>query len=292
MRVIIDDNSGFCYGVVYAIKVAEEELSKTNSLYCLGDIVHNNMEVNRLRAKGLEIISHKRFKELYNCRVLIRAHGEPPETYKIAVNNDIELIDTSCPVVLKLQSHIKNGFDEMLKKNGQIVIYGKKGHAEVNGLVGQTLDNAIVIDSKADLDKIDYNRPIRLYSQTTKNVEEFQNIITEINSELKKTNKGLKYDFDAYDTICRQVFNRVSNLKKFSKDNDIVIFVSGRESSNGLYLYGICKEVNNNTYFISKKSDINKDWFYNIKSVGICGATSTPMWLMEEIADNIKKVPL
>jgi|AntAceMinimDraft_17_1070374.scaffolds.fasta_scaffold02172_1 4-hydroxy-3-methylbut-2-enyl diphosphate reductase len=292
MRVVIDVNSGFCYGVVYAIKIAEEELNKTNLLYCLGDIVHNNMEVNRLRAKGLKIISHKEFKNLHNCRVLIRAHGEPPETYKTAVSNNIELIDTSCPVVLKLQSHIKKGFDEMLEKNGQIVIYGKEGHAEVNGLVGQTLDNAIVIDSKEDLDKIDYNRPIRLYSQTTKNVERFQNIITEINSKLKKTNKNSKYDFVAYDTICRQVFNRVSNLKKFSKDNDVIIFVSGKESSNGLYLYGVCKEVNNNTYFISKKSDINKEWFYNIKSVGICGATSTPMWLMEEITDAIKKMPL
>lgn len=287
MIVDIDKDSGFCFGVVFAIKKAEEEIKSGEKLYSLGDIVHNNRELNRLEEKGLISISHEEFSKLKNCKVLIRAHGEPPETYAIARKNNITLIDATCPVVLKLQKNIKKGYEEINKRDGQIVIYGKKGHAEVNGLVGQTDNKAIVIETVDDLDKLDYKRPIILYSQTTKSVDGFKEIkeIIERKIEQNTTEKTL---FLANDTICRQVSVREPKLKKFAKKYDVIIFVSGKKSSNGKMLYSICKSENNRTYFVSDESDIQDDWFKEIDSVGICGATSTPRWLMEKIANFLK----
>lgn len=287
MIVDIDKDSGFCFGVVFAIKKAEEEIKSGEKLYSLGDIVHNNMELNRLGEKGLISISHEEFSKLKNCKVLIRAHGEPPETYAIAQRNNITLIDATCPVVLKLQKNIKKGYEEINKRDGQIVIYGKKGHAEVNGLVGQTDNKAIVIETVDDLDKLDYKRPIILYSQTTKSVDGFKEIkeIIEGKIEQNTTEKTL---FLANDTICRQVSVREPKLKKFAKKYDVIIFVSGKKSSNGKMLYSICKSENSRTYFVSDESDIQDEWFKEIDSVGICGATSTPRWLMERIANFLK----
>jgi len=288
MRITINRNSGFCFGVVFAIQVAEEELEKSGELYCLGDIVHNNMEVDRLRAKGLKIIAPEDLKILHDCKVLIRAHGEPPETYRIALENNIELIDASCPVVLKLQNRIRNGFDEMTLKNGQIVIYGKEGHAEVNGLVGQIKGKAIIVNTEKDFDKIDYTRPVFFYSQTTQSTEGFQKMKDGILKRINNTGKAI--EFIANDTICRQVSNRGPHIREFAEKHEVIVFVSGRKSSNGLYLYGVCKSENKKTYLISSRQELKKEWFEGIDSVGVCGATSTPMWLMEEIAGEIKKL--
>ena len=284
MNVEIDNNSGFCFGVVYAIQRAEEELAKNEKLYCLGDIVHNNVEVKRLESKGLITIDNEEFKKLHNCKVLIRAHGEPAETYKIALKNNITLIDASCPVVLRLQNKIKNGFDNFTNPDqGQIVIYGKKGHAEVNGLVGQTQGKAIVVSSLDDLDKIDFSKPINIYSQTTKSPEGFNLIIKEIEKRINKKD----ISFISNDTICRQVSSRDKKLRNFAKKHNVIIFVSGKKSSNGKMLFEVCKKENPQTYFVSDYDDVNADWFANTNSVGICGATSTPKWLMEKIADKI-----
>jgi len=289
MNVTIDKYSGFCFGVIHAIEVAERKLNEHGKLYCLGDIVHNGMEVKRLVNKGLQIITHEKFKQLHNCNVLIRAHGEPPETYNIAIKNNINLIDASCPIVLKLQNKIKKGYEEMLRKNGQIVIYGKLGHAEVNGLVGQTDNTAIVVDKDEDVDKIDFTRPIRLYSQTTKSIDGLGRIIEKINHKIKEMNSDQKTDFVSNDTICRQVSNRSAQLKEFSDNFEVIIFVSGKKSSNGMFLYDLCKTVNPHSYLVAEPSEIKKKWFTGFKNVGICGATSTPMWLMEEIAGIIKE---
>ncbi len=287
MIVDIDKNSGFCFGVVFAIKKAEEEIKSGEKLYSLGDIVHNNVELTRLGNMGLISISHEKFKTLKNCKVFIRAHGEPPETYRIAKENNITLIDATCPVVLRLQKKIKKGYHDIVKKGGQIVIYGKKGHAEVNGLVGQTENKAIVIESLGDLEKLNYNKPVILYSQTTKSVEGFKQIKNIIEGKIKSINPQNNL-FLANDTICHQVSAREPKLKEFAKNYDIVIFVSGKKSSNGKMLYSICKSENKNTYFVSDKNDIIDKWFDKAASVGICGATSTPRWLMEEIANHIK----
>ena len=287
MKVAIDPNSGFCFGVVFAIHVAEEELEKSGKLYCLGDIVHNNREVERLTSKGLIIINNEELKFIKNSKVLIRAHGEPPETYKIALENNLELIDASCPVVLKLQNRIRIGFEEMQSKNGQIVIYGKEGHAEVNGLVGQTFSKAIIVNSEKDLDKIDYSKPVRIYSQTTQPIMGFDLLIINIKKRFEQAgNKNP--DFIPYNTICSQVSHKEPRLKKFAAEHDVVLFVSGKKSSNGLFLYEVCKSINSKTYFISVKDEIKKEWFAGEYSVGVCGATSTPMWLMEEIANIVK----
>ncbi|MBE9469576.1 MAG: 4-hydroxy-3-methylbut-2-enyl diphosphate reductase [Bacteroidetes bacterium] len=284
MNVEIDNNSGFCFGVVYAIQRAEEELAISKQLYCLGDIVHNSVEVKRLESKGLITIDNEEFQKLKNCKVLIRAHGEPADTYKIALKNNITLIDASCPVVLRLQNKIKNGYDSFVNpEQGQIVIYGKKGHAEVNGLVGQTQGKAIVVSSLDDLDKIDYTKPITIYSQTTKSPEGFNLIIKEIE---KRINKNLS--FIRNDTICRQVSSRDKKLRNFAKRHDVIIFVSGKKSSNGKMLFEVCKRENPQTYFVSDDEDVKPNWFNGTDSVGICGATSTPKWLMEKIADKIK----
>ena len=288
MNVEIDNNSGFCFGVVYAIQRAEEELAKNKKLYCLGDIVHNNVEVKRLESKGLITIDNEEFKKLRNCKVLIRAHGEPAETYKIALENNITLIDASCPVVLRLQNKIKNGFDNFTNpEQGQIVIYGKKGHAEVNGLVGQTQGKAIVVSSIDDLEKIDYTKPINLYSQTTKSPEGFNLIKKEIEKRINQKNQD-KTSFISNDTICRQVSSRDNKLRVFAKRHNVIIFVSGEKSSNGKMLFEVCKKENPRTHFVSDYEDINAEWFMNTDSVGVCGATSTPKWLMEKIADKIK----
>ena len=289
MNVTIDQKSGFCFGVVYAIEMAEEILKKDHKLYCLGDIVHNNKEVDRLNNLGLEIINHQQLESLNNCKVLIRAHGEPPSTYEIALKNDIELLDASCPVVLKLQHQIKEGYEQIKNINGQVIIFGKEGHAEVTGLVGQTDGKAIIVTTEEDLNKVDFDKPIYIYSQTTKSPAAFQNIINNIKDKLNSEGKSDELKFVVHDTLCRQVSGREPQLKQFSIDNDVIIFVSGTKSSNGKMLYSSCREENKQSYFISDVKEIKEDWFEDISSVGICGATSTPRWLMEEAAEFIKK---
>src|SRR6056297_176871 len=290
MQIEIDNNSGFCFGVVNAIQLAEKELDKNDTLYCLGDIVHNSAEVERLKSNGLITINHEQFKDLKNCKVLLRAHGEPPETYEIARKKNIQLIDASCPVVLKLQNNIKLGFDDFLKKGGQVVIYGKEGHAEVNGLVGQTNGKATVIGGLNDLDKIDFSKPVNLFSQTTKSIEGFYEIQKEIKKRMIATQGTEDVHFIANDTICRQVSHRQPQLREFVKKHDVVIFVSGKKSSNGQMLYNVCKAENQNTFFVSKHTELEKTWFMNASSVGVCGATSTPRWLMERVATAISEI--
>ena len=279
----IDKNSGFCFGVVNAIEKAEEELKKGSKLYCLGDIVHNEQEVKRLAKMGLITINHEEFKKLRDVKVLLRAHGEPPATYQIARENNITLIDASCPVVLKLQSRIKKSYNKTNPDNTQIVIYGKKGHAEVNGLVGQTNDSAIVIENENDLDKLDFSKNIYLFSQTTKSLDGFNQLIGKIAGRMEK-NAEFKY----FDTICRQVSNRIPNIIDFAHKNDIIIFVSGEKSSNGKELFSHCKKANVNSFFVSRPEDLDKLDIDTNKKIGICGATSTPTWLMEAIANKIK----
>jgi 4-hydroxy-3-methylbut-2-enyl diphosphate reductase len=290
MKIEIDSNSGFCFGVVNAIQLAEKELENSDALYCLGDIVHNSAEVERLKKNGLVTIDHEQLKTLKNCKVLLRAHGEPPETYQTAIKNNIQLIDASCPVVLKLQNNIKLGFDEILNKGGQVVIYGKEGHAEVNGLVGQTNGKAIVIGSLEDLDKIDFTKPVNLFSQTTKSIEGFYDVQKEIEKRMIEAQGTENIEFIANDTICRQVSHRQPQLRKFVKQHNVVVFVSGKKSSNGKMLFKVCKSENPNTYFVSDADELHKEWFKETDSVGVCGATSTPRWLMEKVTQNIEKL--
>ncbi len=290
MRVTIDQNSGYCFGVEFAIQIAEDEMDQANELYCLGDIVHNDMEVKRLFKKGLRVINHDQLNDLRDCKVLIRAHGEPPETYAIALKNNIELIDASCPVVLKLQNRVKHAYDKMNNENGQVVIYGKKGHAEVVGLAGQTNNEAIIITDESDLDKIDYSRPAVLFSQTTKSTSGFYDIKSKIEERYGDSSKVIVEEyFEAHDSICRQVSNREPRMKTFSEEQDVILFVSGKKSSNGKALYKICKNHNDRSYFIENSSEINPEWFHEDDSVGICGATSTPMWLMADVAESLSK---
>jgi 4-hydroxy-3-methylbut-2-enyl diphosphate reductase len=277
LNVKIDNSSGFCFGVVYAIEMAEDMLEKQGYLYCLGDIVHNDEEVKRLEAKGLRIIDREALKELGDEKVLIRAHGEPPSTYKLAIENNLTLVDASCPVVLKLQNRIKNSFD----KKEQIYIYGKHGHAEVEGLLGQTNQEAVVFQDINELDIDSLPREMTLYSQTTKSTDNFYKI--------KETLTEAGISVNANDTICRQVSNRDKELRSFAGEFDKVIFVSGTKSSNGKVLYNVCKDKNPNTYFISNITELDKNWFAENDSVGICGATSTPMWLMEQVRDELLK---
>jgi 4-hydroxy-3-methylbut-2-enyl diphosphate reductase len=279
MIVEIDKKSGFCFGVINAIRAAENELNDSEYLYCLGDIVHNGKEVERLETKGLKTISKEEYFTLKDCKVLIRAHGEPPATYEYAKQNNIELIDATCPVVLTLQEKVKRSYESKAAQQGQLVIYGKKGHAEIEGLNGQTDYNAIVIESKDEIEKIDTTRPVSFYSQTTKRIEDFNEIAGLIHAKMQP---GVPVEIK--DTICRQVSNRVPNLKIFSKNYDLILFVAGKKSSNGQYLFSICKEENQNSFIISRTDEIQKDWFSGVNSVGICGATSTPNWLMEEVA--------
>lgn len=276
LKVTIDSDSGFCFGVVYAIDMAEDILSEDGYLYCLGDIVHNDEEVSRLKAKGLKIINHEDLKHINNEKVLIRAHGEAPETYKLALENNITLIDASCPVVLKLQNRIKSSYDSKEK----IVIFGKHGHAEVIGLQGQTNDEALVFQSMEELEQLELPQKFTLYSQTTKSTDTFYKIKQHL------LDRG--YDLKANDTICRQVSNRDKDLPEFAKRYNKIVFVSGKKSSNGKVLYEVCKKHNPNTYFVSDVSELDKEMFQVGDTVGIAGATSTPMWLMEEVKQALE----
>ena len=278
IQVEIDNGSGFCFGVTTAIRKAEEELSKGNTLYCLGDIVHNGMECERLHNLGLVTINHEELKSLCDTKVLLRAHGEPPVTYETAERNHIEIIDATCPVVLQLQRRIKSQY--LAHPEAQIVIFGKPGHAEVLVLVGQTEGHAIVIAHFEDVMQLDFSRDIYLYSQTTKSLEEFQRIVEYIQQHISPN-----AHFQRFDTICRQVANRISNITSFAAKHDLVLFVCGRKSSNGKVLYNECKNVNPNSYLIEDADEIQLEWLKNVKTVGICGATSTPKWLMEECRD-------
>lgn len=290
MQIEIDPQSGFCFGVVYAIQMAEEQLAQHGELYCLGDIVHNNMEVERLQAMGLKIIDNEQLKSLSNTRVLIRAHGEPPETYKTAIENNIDLIDASCPVVLKLQHRVREGFLDSIDDGGQLVIYGKEGHAEVKGLIGQAEGKAILVTGISDLDKIDYTRPIHFFSQTTQSTKGFEEIVTEIRHRLQGNTENFSVQLEANDTLCRQVSNREPQLKRFSEKHSVIVFVAGKKSANGKVLYEVCKDVNPHTYFAQGPEELQPEWFEGAQSVGICGATSTPMWLMESVSKAIAQL--
>lgn len=283
IKVEIDEGSGFCFGVVTAIHKAEEELAKGETLYCLGDIVHNSREVDRLKTMGLITINREEFKQLKNAKVLLRAHGEPPETYMIARENKIEIIDATCPVVLRLQKRIRQGYLADSDEEKQIVIYGKSGHAEVLGLVGQTDGKAIVIEKAEEAKKLDLNKSIRLFSQTTKSLDEFQEIV-----EYFKKHISPEATFEYYDTICRQVANRMPKLREFAATHDLIFFVSGKKSSNGKMLFEECLKVNANSHLIDNEKEIDPSLLQNVKSIGVCGATSTPKWLMEKIYNHIR----
>ena len=290
MIVTIDPKAGFCFGVVKTIQVAEEELNKRDKLYCLGDIVHNKMEVDRLKKLGMHFIDHEEFKKLRNTIVLIRSHGEPPETYKIAKQNNIQLIDGTCPVVKKLQERIRSQFEKDQESDGQIVIFGKEKHPEVIGLTGQTKNQAIVITGEDGLGNINFTKPVQLFAQTTQSISRFQNIAKKIIQKQNETKKPANTKPVVNDTICRQVSNREPILMEFAKKHDLILFVSGKHSSNGQFLFDVCKSVNPRTYKISSPVEIQATWFDGIGSVGISGATSTPMWLMENVSDVIKKI--
>lgn len=284
MIIEIDKNSGFCFGVVEAIRKAEETLQQQDVLYCLGDIVHNDAEVERFTRKGLITIDHELFFTMKDTTVLLRAHGEPPSTYEYARQNNIHLIDATCPVVLKLQQRIRNGSESDKSENTQVVIYGKKNHAEVNGLVGQINGKAIVIENVDEIDKINFTRPIELYSQTTKDLDGFHVLA----DELKR--RAVNVPLKIHDTVCRQVANRIPAIRKFSARFGLIIFVSGQKSSNGKMLYHICQSVNPNSKFISSIEEIDEQWITDVDSVGICGATSTPKNLLEEVAEALRQL--
>lgn len=285
MQVEIDAGSGFCFGVVTAIESAERELQKGGTLYCLGDIVHNSLEVERLGAMGLHCIEHAEFGRLRDAKVLLRAHGEPPETYQTAVANRIAIVDATCPVVLRLQKKIKKCYLDTRRENAQVVIYGKKGHAEVNGLVGQTEGNAIVVEKTDDVEKLDFGRNIYLFSQTTKSLDGFRAIVSFIQAKMAP---GVT--FRSFDTICRQVANRLPNIKQFASRHDWVYFVAGRKSSNGKMLFEECRKANPRTVFISDAGEIVAPLPPEVNSVGVCGATSTPKWLMEKVAARVREI--
>jgi len=285
MNIEIDQGSGFCFGVTRAIGKAEEELNKDGHIYCLGDIVHNGKECDRLQRLGLATINHEELKNIHKSKVLLRAHGEPPSTYLLAEKNEIEIIDATCPVVLHLQERIKKEYDTDIEHRKQIVIFGKNGHAEVLGLVGQTEGTAIVIESIDDLNKLDYNRDICLYSQTTKPLDEFRRIV-----EYIQKNISINATFTFYDTICRQVANRMPNIRDFANRHDVILFVCGKKSSNGKVLFKECKDANPKSYMIDTANEIDLRWLQDCNSVGICGATSTPKWLMEECKIRIEEL--
>ena len=284
MIVEIDQKSGFCFGVVNAIVKAEETLDTEEKLYSLGHIVHNELEVKRLQEIGLHTISHDEFFRLKDCKVLIRAHGEPPSTYDYARENNITLVDATCPVVLKLQQRVKKAAEEMRKENGQVVIFGHRGHAEVTGLAGQTNDSAVIIDHPDDLTGIDLSRPVVVFSQTTKSVDDFRKITQNIQEQ------ATSGKVETHDTVCRQVSNRVPHLEKFAVRFDAIIFVGGLKSSNAQVLFDVCKRNNSCSYFVSAPEDVHPEWFSGVERVGICGATSTPQWLMEKVAEKIRLI--
>jgi 4-hydroxy-3-methylbut-2-enyl diphosphate reductase len=291
MDVEIDKKSGFCFGVQNAVEIAEKALLRGEKVFSLGPIVHNDKEVERLSGLGLVSISPEQFRMLKNCNVLIRAHGEPPETYRIAEENNINIIEATCPIVRKLQSKIREAWIRTKKNNGQIVIFGKPAHAEVIGLLGQVNNEGILISEPADINRIDFTRPVTLFSQTTMRVNEYNNIKKLIFKSMKE--HGIidpAVHFSVNNTICSQVSNREPILKAFAKKHDTIIFVSGKESSNGRMLFSVCKSVNPDTHFVSSPEEIDSSWFRGKRSVGICGATSTPKWLIENIRDLISKI--
>lgn len=279
----VDDKSGFCFGVTAAISKAEDELAEHTTLYCLGDIVHNSDEVERLRAKGLDTITHSDLAGLHNVSVLLRAHGEPPSTYDLARRNGVRIIDATCPVVLRLQKNIKSTYES--PNPPQIVIYGKAGHAEVNGLVGQTEGTAIVVDDISSLDAIDFSKPIALYSQTTKSLDGYREMRDEI---MRRAHEGV--EVTCHDTICRQVANRANGIASFAESHTVVLFVSGKKSSNGRVLFNHCLQANPRTHLIANASEIQPEWLREATSIGVCGATSTPRWLMEDVKAAARKI--
>lgn len=285
MKIEIDNGSGFCFGVTRAISKAEEELSNGQTLYCLGDIVHNGKECDRLHQLGLITIDHQQYEQLHSAKVLLRAHGEPPATYQRAQDNNIEIIDATCPVVLHLQERIKKEYDTDTEHRKQIVIFGKNGHAEVLGLVGQTEGNAIVIEKPEEVSRLDFSRDICLYSQTTKPLDGFRQIV-----EYIQHNISPEATFTYYDTICRQVANRMPHIREFASRHDVVLFVCGRKSSNGRVLFNECQSVNAHSYMIDAASEIELHWLTSCQSIGICGATSTPKWLMEECKIRVEEL--
>ncbi len=287
MRIEIDKNAGFCFGVEKAIERAEEELRENESIYCLGEIVHNGEEIRRLEKKGLITISYDEYRKLKNVTVMLRAHGEPPETYKIARENNIQLIDATCPIVSRLQNRIKTRFNNINKDQDQIVIFGKEGHAEIIGLEGQTRGQAIVIDEEDSLEKIDFTRPVFLYSQTTKSKKAFKAIKKKIEKKIKETQLENKARLKFHQTICGQVANREENLQEFAKKHDVILFASGKNSSNGKVLFKVCKEANPRSFFISNVNELKKSMTENCSSVGISGATSTPSWLLKDIKNKL-----
>lgn len=289
MEILIDENAGYCFGVVKAIGAAEKVLEQEGSLYCLGDIVHNSAEVERLKDRGLKVIDHAMLPSLCGSKVLIRAHGEPPETYDEAEHLGIKLIDATCPIVLALQQRIRKGYDEMRRVGGQIVIFGKPGHAEVVGLTGQTDGTALIVSTPDDIDAVDLTRPIRLYSQTTKSREEYQQLIENIQNRLSHSATQLPSNsFIAYDTICNRVANRARELEGFARSVDVLLFVAGSNSSNGHYLYEYCRKVQPRTYLIGSPDEVQPQWLEGASRVGISGATSTPRWLMESVKNKVE----
>jgi 4-hydroxy-3-methylbut-2-en-1-yl diphosphate reductase len=288
MVVEVDEKSGFCFGVQNAVEIAEEALMKGEKVFCLGQIVHNDIEVERLLSLGLQTVDHEQYLSLRNCKVLIRAHGEPPETYYIAEKNNISIIEATCPIVKKLQSKIKHIWLDRSISGGQVVIFGKAGHAEVIGLMGQTNNQAILTDGEKNLDLIDYTKEIHLFSQTTMSKSDYSTLAEKIRSRMvEKGISDIENRLHVNRTICGQVSNREPGLRAFSKKHDIIIFVSGKESSNGKMLYSICRSVNPNSWFISSTDELKKEWFNGISSVGVCGATSTPKWLIDQVRDTI-----
>jgi 4-hydroxy-3-methylbut-2-enyl diphosphate reductase len=290
MNIEIDKHSGFCYGVVKTIQLAENALEEGNPVYCLGDIVHNEREVERLKSKGLIVIDHADLKRISNFTVLIRAHGEPPDTYRRVEANANILKEGTCPIVLHLQKKIQTAWEETKMINGQIVIYGKKGHAEVIGLVGQTDNEAIVVSNEDDLGKVDFSRPVVLFAQTTQPIEGFECIGGIIRERMRPHFPSDQLPLTINDSICRHVSKRGIHIREFAEKHDVIVFVSGTSSSNGKALYEICKKANSNSFKIADTSELKQEWFANVASVGICSATSTPMWLMEEAAEKIKQI--
>ncbi len=290
MKVETDKRSGFCFGVRNAVEIAEKALLKGEKVFSLGPIVHNDKEVERLSNLGLVSIDHNQFKGYKDCKVLIRAHGEPPETYERARKNNIEIIEATCPIVKRLQSKIRDTWKASRDNNGQVVIFGKPGHAEVIGLLGQTENEGILISDPDDLNKIDFKRPVHLFSQTTMDMKEYQKIKNLISEKITKHNGDASKLLRIHNTVCGQIANREPYLKEFASRHDIIIFVSGKESSNGKILYSVCKNVNPDTYFVSSLEEIDLTWFKGKKSAGVCGATSTPEWLIEKVRDLISSI--
>ncbi len=291
MKIEIDRKSGFCFGVHNAVEIAEEALLDGEKVYSLGPLMHNDMEMQRLSSLGLITVDHEQFRALKNCKVLIRAHGEPPETYRLALENNITIIEATCPIVRKLQSKIKKTWNEIRDRKGQIVIFGKPGHAEVIGLLGQTDNKGLLVSKASDIEKIDFSRPVALFSQTTMEITEFANIRQLLYDRMKA--KGVadpEQDLIVFNTVCGQFSGREPNLRAFAAEHETVIFVSGKYSSNGRMLYSVCKQINPDTHFISSVEEIEKSWFEGKESVGICGATSTPKWLIKIVKEHIRNL--